>query len=185
MSHFRRVSLSANAGLILGMLAAHPQSGYDLKQHAEQTLRPFWIINYAQIYPVLRQLRTARLIEAIGTPGIRRRKVYRPTRSGRAALLRWLREPVRYPAVLRDEMLLKLYFGALAAPGEVKGIAAAAKVREQAVLNGIAANRRHLASVREPGERWAEAMTVLNMVEAMHRAYVDSLRPLGRGRHRA
>lgn len=184
MAYFRASPLSANAGLILGMLATHPQSGYDLKQHAEQTVRPFWIINYAQIYPALKQLRAAGLIEAVGTPGVRRRKAFRPTGRGRTALTRWLREPVAQPAALRDEMLLKLYLAALAAPGELEGVAAAADLRERAVLDGIAANRRHLADVREPGERWGEALAVLNMVEAMHRAYVNSLRPLARRRRR-
>jgi hypothetical protein len=68
-------------------------------------------------------------------------------------------------------MLLKLYLAALAAPEELRRVAVAADTRERAVLDGIAANRRHLADVRE-------ALAVLNMVEAMHRAYVTSLRPL-------
>jgi len=41
---------------LLGMLSLQPMSGYDLKKFTEWGTANFWQENYAQIYPMLRQL---------------------------------------------------------------------------------------------------------------------------------
>ena len=41
---------------LLGMLSLQPMSGYDLKKFTEESTANFWQENYAQIYPILRQL---------------------------------------------------------------------------------------------------------------------------------
>lgn len=111
------MELSPTAYVILGMLRHGPRSGYQIKQVVDQSTRFFWAASYGQIYPELRRLAKAGLLE--GSPqreGGRRRTVYRLTRAGRQELRRWLAEP---PEVfeLRDEALLKLFFADAAPAG--------------------------------------------------------------------
>jgi DNA-binding PadR family transcriptional regulator len=103
-------SLSGTGYVILGMLALGLRTGYDIKASVDRSTRFFWAASYGQIYPELRRLEEAGLIEGKSSPtGGRKRREYELTASGRATLLRWLEAP---PAVheLRDESLLKLFF---------------------------------------------------------------------------
>jgi|SRR5438552_1182860 len=96
---------------ILGLLSLRPMSGYDLKKFTEEGTSNFWQENYAQIYPMLRQL-TA---EGLATSHIEKqekrpeRHIYEITEQGIQELYRWLAEPVEQQ-VGRNELLLKLFF---------------------------------------------------------------------------
>jgi DNA-binding PadR family transcriptional regulator len=97
---------------ILGMLSIAPMSGYDIKKEVEQSISNFWTESYGQIYPVLRNLITEKLVtktveREAGKPD---RHVYALTAKGRKELRRWLREGFA-PKIQRDEFLLKLFFG--------------------------------------------------------------------------
>lgn len=106
------MELSPTAYVILGMLGWRPMSGYEIKSIVDRSTRFFWAASYGQIYPELRRLSAAGLIEGRASPqGGRKRNVYRLTRTGRAELQAWLRaEPQVYE--VRDEGLLKLFFAA-------------------------------------------------------------------------
>ena len=108
------MDLSPTAYVILGMLSHQPCSGYEIKSYVDDSTRFFWAASYGQIYPELKRLAEAGLIEGTDAPrGERRRTVYRLTAAGEAALLDWLSHP---PEVyeLRHEGMLKLFFaGAL------------------------------------------------------------------------
>ena len=110
------MDLSPTAHVILGMLRTSPKSGYEIKALVDESTRFFWAASYSQIYPELRDLAKAGLVEGTAAPRDgRRRTVYAITAAGRKELRAWLREP---PATLelRDEGLLKLFFaGALPA----------------------------------------------------------------------
>ena len=109
------MELSPTAYVILGMLSWRPMSGYDMKSLADNSTRFFWAISYGQIYPELRRLSEAGLVEAAEAEGGRRRTAYRLTAKGRRALRTWLDEsPETFET--RDEGLLKLFFAA-ADPG--------------------------------------------------------------------
>jgi PadR family transcriptional regulator AphA len=113
------MELSPTAYVILGMLSWRPMSGYDVKSLADHSTRFFWAISYGQIYPELRRLSEAGLVEAAEAEGGRRRTVYRLTTRGRKALRSWLSEaPETFET--RDEGLLKLFF-ASAEPGSAVG----------------------------------------------------------------
>src|ERR671910_853928 len=102
------MELSATAKVILGMLAARPRSGYEIKQLVDHSARYFWAASYGQIYPELRRLAEAGLIAGTDSPkGGRRRTVYELTAEGKRAARGWLASP---PAVYerRDEGMLKL-----------------------------------------------------------------------------
>lgn len=106
-------TLSPTARVILGLLAFQPRTGYDIKQVTDRSTRFFWGASYGQIYPELKRLEAAGLVSSREEPrGEVRRRVYSVTRRGRAALHAWLTAPdVQYD--LRDEGLLKLFFGEL------------------------------------------------------------------------
>jgi PadR family transcriptional regulator, regulatory protein AphA len=71
----------------------------------------FWQESYGQLYPTLRKLDAAGLIELEAeNPDGRGKKVYRITEEGRAALRKWLEEPPA-PQPVRNELLLKLFLG--------------------------------------------------------------------------
>lgn len=97
---------------LLGLLSVGPQSGYDLKKFTEGTTDNFWHENYAQIYPMLKQLMREGLTDchAEKQEGRPERYVYALTDKGWQALREWLEEPVERQ-VERNELLLKLFFG--------------------------------------------------------------------------
>jgi PadR family transcriptional regulator AphA len=104
------MELSATAYVILGMVSAEPRSGYEIKALVDETTRFFWAASYGQIYPELKRLAEAGLIEGSDAPrGERRRTVYAIAPAGEAALKEWLRQaPATYE--MREEGLLKLFF---------------------------------------------------------------------------
>ena len=104
------MELSATAYVILGMVRDGPRSGYEIKALVDGTTRFFWAASYGQIYPELKRLSEAGLVEGVDSPtGGRRRTVYEITADGEEELKAWLREPpVTYE--MREEGLLKLFF---------------------------------------------------------------------------
>jgi PadR family transcriptional regulator, regulatory protein AphA len=102
--------LSATGYVILGMLGLGARTGYDIKGIVDNSTRFFWAASYGQIYPELRRLEKAGLIEGKSSPtGARKRQEYLLTEAGRVELVRWLEAPAQMPE-LRDENLLKLFF---------------------------------------------------------------------------
>jgi DNA-binding PadR family transcriptional regulator len=89
---FARVELSSTAYVILGLLRIRPMSGYEIKAFVDRSTRFFWAASYGQIYPELRRLAEAGLIEGSSKPsGGRKRTEYRLTAAGRTELREWLR----------------------------------------------------------------------------------------------
>ncbi len=102
--------LNATAYVILGMVRSGPKSGYEIKALVDRTTRFFWAASYGQIYPELKRLSEAGLIEGVDSPtGGRKRTVYEITADGEEELKAWLRQP---PSTyeMREEGLLKLFF---------------------------------------------------------------------------
>ncbi len=101
---------SPTAYVILGMVSREPRSGYEIKALVDNSTRFFWAASYGQIYPELKRLAQAGLVEGADVPtGGRRRTVYAITEAGEEALREWLRRPPRTYET-RDEGLLKLFF---------------------------------------------------------------------------
>jgi len=104
--------------VILGILAIHPnQSGYEIRKTVEQTVGFFWGESYGQIYPTLKRLAGEGLIvpSESNSSARPRRREYSITPAGYECLQDWLAMPYRDDPP-RDEFLLKLFFGAEAAP---------------------------------------------------------------------
>jgi PadR family transcriptional regulator, regulatory protein AphA len=105
------MELTNTSYVILGLLYERPGSGYDLKQTADRSTRHFWAISFGQLYPELKRLNEAGLVEVEESPtGSRQRNLYRITDAGREALALWVADSSVVPFEVRDEMLLKLFF---------------------------------------------------------------------------
>ncbi len=110
--------LTPTACTILGFLATHPRSGYEIREAAKRSVSFFWGISDGQLYPQLKHLVAAGLIEAVDEPDRpHARQVWRLTDAGREAFLAWLREPSA-PLRTRDENLVKILFAAQLDPSE-------------------------------------------------------------------
>jgi PadR family transcriptional regulator, regulatory protein AphA len=102
--------LGPTAYVILGLVRNEPRSGYEIKAVVDNSTRFFWAASYGQIYPELKRLSEAGLVEGIDAPrGERKRTVYAITGEGEAKLKDWLRRPPEV-AEMREEGLLKLFF---------------------------------------------------------------------------
>jgi DNA-binding PadR family transcriptional regulator len=119
------MTLSPTAHVILGLLSSRDRTGYEIKAAVDRSTRFFWAASYGQIYPELKRLADAGMVEGRPDPrGARRRTVYSLTAAGRRELQRWLAEPAE-TFELRDEGLLKLFFGDdLEPPAAVAAVAA-------------------------------------------------------------
>jgi PadR family transcriptional regulator AphA len=113
-------TLTPTARVILGMLGLGARTGYEIKQVSDASTRFFWGASYGQIYPELRRLAEAGLVEAEDDPaGGRKRTAYHLTPAGREALNGWLLSEGPMEFAMRAEGLLKLFFGGLLEPDQV------------------------------------------------------------------
>jgi len=124
------MELSATGKVILGMLAARPRSGYEIKQLVDTSARFFWAASYGQIYPELKKLEKAGLISGDDSSrGARQRTTFRLTAAGRRAARDWMEQPTEVLET-RDEGLLKLFFA-----GSIEPKRAAEIARERAAIS--------------------------------------------------
>jgi DNA-binding PadR family transcriptional regulator len=103
--------------VLLGLLTVEPMSGYDLGQTIRGSIGHFWNESYGQIYPNLKKLSADGLVASKtekqkGKPD---RHIYSITKMGRERLAKWLAVPPQ-AEIPRNELLLKLFFGAQLAP---------------------------------------------------------------------
>ena len=97
---------------VLGMLSFESKSGYDIKKEIEEGFSIFWSESFGQIYKVLKQLVSEKLIEKkhIRQKGRPSKDLYSITETGIKELKNYLAKPPE-KLVVRDEMILKLIFG--------------------------------------------------------------------------
>jgi len=116
------VDLSPTAYVILGMVSREPRSGYEIKALVDDTTRFFWAASYGQIYPELKRLSEAGLLDGQDEPrGERKRTIYAITADGEDELKGWLRRPPE-TFEMREEGLLKLFFAGVLPAGEAAQI---------------------------------------------------------------
>jgi DNA-binding PadR family transcriptional regulator len=141
------LELSPTARVILGFLRFGARTGYDIKSVVEISTRFFWGASYGQIYPELKRLEHAGLVESEQSPhGARKRTLYSLTSDGERALEAWLTDRESWIFEYRDEWLLRLFFGDLLPPED-----ALANVRAARAFFTDAA--RHFRSEIEPHAR--------------------------------
>lgn len=108
----KRTEGGTTSNALLGLLSMGPMSGYDIRALIGRSIGYFWRESYGQIYPGLKRLAAAGLVEKKterqkGRPD---RHVYSLTAAGRMRLKEWLKLPVTSEPP-RNELLLKLFFG--------------------------------------------------------------------------
>ena len=124
------LALSPTSYIVLGLLeAAGPSTPYALKQGVAASIGNFWSVPHSQLYLEPARLTRAGYATEEREPAGRRRRTYAITDRGRTALREWLADAETAMPELRDEALLKLFFGAAPAP-----VAALRAERHRAML---------------------------------------------------
>lgn len=107
------IRLTPTSYIVLGLLeAAGEATPYDLKQMVAASLGNFWNLQHAQLYTEPERLTAAGYLSERREEGGRRRRHYKVTEKGRAAMRGWLGESTKQLTELRDLALLKVFFGA-------------------------------------------------------------------------
>jgi len=119
---------------LLGLLARRPATGYELALQLRRPVGYFWHARHSQIYPTLADLESEDLVthEVIDGPGPRPTKRYRVTRTGRAAVRRWLRSTT--PEVDEGEILVRVYLVWLLPPRDAVAMLSAIKQHHERSL---------------------------------------------------
>jgi PadR family transcriptional regulator AphA len=107
------VRFSANEGVVLGMLARSPGSGYELLGRIRRSVGYFWTPARSHVYSLLPRL--VELGYASRSEVAQRhapdKYVYAITHAGRRALAAWLSSPELIEGPPRNPFLVKLFFG--------------------------------------------------------------------------
>jgi DNA-binding PadR family transcriptional regulator len=170
--------------VVLGMLRLGARSGYEIKQAVELSIRFFWTISHAQIYPSLRQLEQAGLVRGRSEPhGRRPRRLFEITPAGEAALEEWLRRPDPMPFELRDLGLVKLFFADALDRDDALDLLMAVKDRS---AERVATLRSIEPAARLAGEEDGNhyPLLTLRMGIAVHEAMIDACEEFERNYHR-
>jgi DNA-binding PadR family transcriptional regulator len=113
MSPMTRLPLTIEHCL-LGFLRERPMHGYEIHQRLADPagLGGVWRLKQSQLYALLSRLEEEGYVTARLQPQDVRppRRVFRLTRSGRAAYLAWVKNPVLHGRQIRLEFLVKFYF---------------------------------------------------------------------------
>jgi DNA-binding PadR family transcriptional regulator len=120
-----RPDLTPVSHVVLGLVARDgPSTPYAIKTAVGRGVAQFWPFPHSQIYAESERLaRLGLLAEEREHTG--RRRSYRITGQGRAALAAWLAEPTAEPPQFRSLGLLKLFFSQHAEPEHVAELARA------------------------------------------------------------
>jgi len=118
-------SLTSTSYLVLGLVGHLGEAtSYDLKRSVAETIGGFWSVPHSQLYAEPTRLVGFGLLDEQQEATGRRRRTYSITPAGREALDGWLGTSTDAGTELRDEALLKLYFGGQAGAGAVAAFAA-------------------------------------------------------------
>jgi DNA-binding PadR family transcriptional regulator len=141
---------SSSMEVLLGLLEIEPMSGYDLGLSIRGSVGHIWNESYGQIYPNLKKLAaggfvTSKTERQKGKPD---RRIYAITKKGRERLTKWLAVPPQ-PEIARNELLLKLFFGAQVAPGLLIRFVELMVERERRVLDELTRLEREEIAQRQ------------------------------------
>lgn len=118
--------------VLLGVIAQMGQaSGYEAQRFIAESIGNFWRESFGQIYPELNRLAAEGLIAATADaegPG-RGRTRYKVTARGRRLLTEWLDRPAQEQPP-RQEVILKVFFGAIGGEDMVRAQLDAEEARQ-------------------------------------------------------
>ena len=178
--------------VVLGLVARDgPSTPYALKAAVGRGIAHFWQFPHSQIYAETERLARLGLLAEEREQTGRRRRSYRITAEGRAALAAWLAEPTDEPLQVRSLGLLKLFFAQHATPEDVAELARAQAELHRGwveVTNGIV--ERLQARGDRPGqlavaELMGDAFRVMaGHWERVEQAFAEPSARAGAGRDR-
>lgn len=121
---------------LLAILRVGPLSGYDLAKQFAQSVGHVWHAPDSQIYPELRKMEAAGLIEGEDqTRGERgHRRIYHVTPEGDAAFRAWIAAPLEYQRV-RDPAHLHAAYLEAASPDDARAFLRAHRAEWQSELD--------------------------------------------------
>ncbi len=165
-------SLSPPDYVVLGMVKLGRRSGYEIKQAVELSIRFFWTISPAQIYPSLARLERAGLLRGRDDPrGRRRRRLYELTTAAEDALAQWLRGSEPIPFELRDLGMVKLFFADALTPGEAAALLTSLRQRSEQRLAALRAIQPEAEAAERQGNLYPSLTLELGI--AFHQSIVD------------
>ena len=131
---------------ILGLLHRRSMTGYELSKEFESGLFEVWSAKHRQIYPELKSLYEAGLIdyqvEISGT--VLEKKVYTITPEGEQMLRKWVQDSSAAPQTPKDEFRLRLFFSDCAS----------ANNRRQQLENRLAQHRQRLERLEKDQDKF-------------------------------
>ncbi|NKY49262.1 PadR family transcriptional regulator [Nocardia vermiculata] len=159
--------LPTTSWAVLGMLSHTDElSGYDLKKWADWSLQFFyWSPSFSQIYSELKRLEKHGYVVSrtvTSDDGVRGKRMYAITDTGRDAVAHWVNHsPVEAP-VLKHSVLLRAWLGHLAEPDRLRDILTehidyAEQMRRRAVADAATTD----AADSDSDPQWAFPSAVL------------------------
>jgi PadR family transcriptional regulator AphA len=145
------VHLTTVSYVVLGLVScAEPVTSYEMKRLVAVSIGNFWPFPHSQLYAEPARLAAAGLLDEDVERSGRKRRRYRMTAAGRAALREWLATPTSDPTEIRDHGLLKLFFGDQGSDGDLRALAAAQRQAHQARRDEYAALHAAIGSSVTP-----------------------------------
>ncbi len=174
------MKLNNTAVVILLVLNRAPRSGYEVKQFIDSSARFFWAASYGRIYPELKRLAAEGLIEGSDESlGARAKTMYSLTDQGREELEQWYALTPE-TLELRDEAMLKIFFGDAFDPGLVADHVSTRRRSSERVLADLRAIEPKVAELAETDPYPYET---LRCGLAMHEAVVAWCDSAEKGSH--
>lgn len=167
-------SLRQTDYVILGLLAERPLSGYQIKKIIDIRFQFFWSESFGQIFPALKSLASAELVEERPqeASGGRATRTYQITPAGKAALVDWISQPVEKES-LRLEILLKTYFSGYAAPEAMLAHLSAFEESHARQLHILSLFQEELMRIPDEDENHGDILRVIDFGQKANRAYLD------------
>jgi len=149
-------SLTPTSYLVLGLVARQGAcTSYEMKVLVSQSIGYFWTFPHSQLYAEPARLAELGLLSEEQETTGRKRRTYRLTDAGHDTLCEWLAEPTDDPTEIRDLAVLKLFFGRMAEPHQLRNLAD----------HAVTAHRRRLAEY--------EAIALFPDIERHERATLE------------
>lgn len=159
---------------VLGMLSMGCKTGYDVKKAIAGSTSNFWSESYGNIYPVLKKLLAEGAIrdEKRAAAGGRAKQAYSITAEGRRMLEEWLRQP-SIPRPEDNEFLLKVFFGAMVEPKDVRALLKVYREHYAALLEKYEGIEESIAAEHASRTEKTYWGATLAYGEAVTRAIID------------
>ena len=155
------MELSKTSYVILGMVATRPHTGYEIKAIVDHSTRFFWAASYGQIYPELKRLEQAGLLEGSSEDqGGRRRRAYSITPEGRRVLEEWVSSGGPLHMELRHEGLLRFFFADTVSPEKQAELLRTMRAEHERTRDELIAIRPKAEAAREERGKRTPLMTL-------------------------